>query len=400
MRTSPLLTVLLFSSLACAQDVHVRVDPSAPPAAPGNEDRTVFPTIQNAMDHHPWPGPGGRVYIEIAPGTYHERVIITQNHTNITLIGTGKSPEDVVITNSLNAKTAGGTFFTETVEINGTGFEADNLTFENAAGNTGQAVAVADRADRSIFKHCRFLGHQDTLFADYGRQYYVDSYIEGGVDFIFGNAAAVFDHTELHANGPGYLTAQSRTAPDQTTGYVILTAASPAASTSMPHPWTPPPPEQRAPPQRTTASASAVPGAHTPASSTSTPNSPPILTPPAGTTGTIPPTKRPPTTPNPIHTGPGANPAMRVPWSHQLTPAEAKPFYPATFLAALTTGTPKPKLRNYPDIKHERIPEKIASRELPQHPSLQARPAHIGLPSRRAGWKQPPPAQSIVALRL
>src|SRR5260370_20132640 len=70
----------------------------------------------------------------------------------MTFRGMGKSPEDVVITNSLNAKQAGGTFFTETVEINGTGFEADNLTFENTAGNTGQAVAVANRGDRSIFK--------------------------------------------------------------------------------------------------------------------------------------------------------------------------------------------------------------------------------------------------------
>jgi pectinesterase len=60
------------------------------------------------------------------------------------------------------------------------------------------------------------------LFADYGRQYYVDSYIEGGVDFIFGNATAVFERTEIHSNGPGYLTAQSRTAPNQTTGYVIV----------------------------------------------------------------------------------------------------------------------------------------------------------------------------------
>ncbi len=103
-----------------------------------------------------------------------------------------------------------------------TGFEADNITFENTAGNTGQAVAAAVRADRAVFKHCRFLGHQDTLFADYGRQYYVDSYIEGGVDFIFGNATAVFDHSEIHANGPGYLTAQSRTSPEQTTGYAII----------------------------------------------------------------------------------------------------------------------------------------------------------------------------------
>jgi pectinesterase len=219
-----LLVALLFVPLAYAQDVHVRVSPDV---KTGIEGTTEFPTIQMALDHHPFPDIGpdgmpGRVFIEIAPGVYHERVNVTQNHPNITLIGMGKSPEDVVITNSLNAKQAGGTFFTETVEINGPGFEADNLTFENTAGNTGQAVAIVVRADRSIFKHCRFLGHQDTLFADYGRQYYVDSYIEGGVDFIFGNATAVFDHSEIHANAPGYLTAQSRTSPDQTTGYVII----------------------------------------------------------------------------------------------------------------------------------------------------------------------------------
>src|SRR5882757_7171688 len=222
MRTSLLLSVVLLTHIVHAQDVHIRVDPSAPHANPGDENLTIFPTIQNALDHHAWPGRAARVYIEIAPGTYHERVIITQNHPNITLIGKGKLPEDVVITNSLNTKQAGGTFFTETVEVNGTGFEADNITFENSAGNTGQAVAVAVRSDRAIFKHCRFLGHQDTLFADYGRQYYVDSYIEGGVDFIFGNATAVFDRTELHANGPGYLTAHFRFADAATTGYVIL----------------------------------------------------------------------------------------------------------------------------------------------------------------------------------
>ena len=155
--------------------------------------------------------PGGRVCIEIAAGTYHERVIVTQNHQNITFVGMGAKLEDTVISNSLNAKSAGGTFFTETAEINGDGFEADNITFENTAGNTGQAVAAAVRADRAVFKHVRFVGHQDTLFADYGRQYYLECFITGGVDYIFGNAAAVFDKSELNSNGPGFVTAQSRT---------------------------------------------------------------------------------------------------------------------------------------------------------------------------------------------
>jgi pectinesterase len=348
MRTSLLLAVVLLSAVTHAQDVHIRVDPSAPPAAPGNEDRTVFPTIQNAMDHHPFAGPGGRVYIEIAPGTYHERVIITQNHTNITFIGKGKSPEDVVITNSLNAKQAGGTFFTETVEINGAGFEADNLTFENAAGNTGQAVAVADRADRSIFKHCRFLGHQDTLFADYGRQYYVDSYIEGGVDFIFGNATAVFDRTELHANGPGYLTAQSRTAPDQTTGYVVLNSR---VTSSINHDA--PPMDAATPGAKSSASAHSTTGLGRPWRPYSrviyiNTELPADLNPTGWNNWNNPANEKTAYYAESNSTGPGANLSARVPWSHQLTPAEAKQYLPATFLRGNDNWQPEAEAAKLP----------------------------------------------------
>jgi pectinesterase len=265
---------------------------------------------------------------------------VTQNHANITLVGEGKSPSDVVITNSLNAKQAGGTFFTETVEINGTGFEADNITFENSAGNTGQAVAVADRADRSIFKHCRFLGHQDTLFADYGRQYYVDSYIEGGVDFIFGNATAVFDQDEIHANGPGYLTAQSRTAPDQTTGYVILDSKvtsrmepDAAANGEAPkkdviglgRPWRPY--------SRVVYIRTALPAD--------------VLAEGWSAWGRMSPD---------LHayyaeyqdSGPGANPAARVPWSHQLTAKEAERYKPSVFLAGTDHWDAEAEARKLP----------------------------------------------------
>jgi pectinesterase len=217
---------MLASAGAIAQDVHVRVSPESKGTALSSDD---FPTIQMALDHASQPGPGGRLYLQIAPGIYHERVIVTQNRPRTTMIGTGASPEKVVITASQNAKSAGGTFLSSTVQVDGDGFEADNLTFENAAGNTGQAVAITVRSDRSIFKHCRFLGDQDTLFADFGRQYYVDSYIEGGVDFIFGNAAAVFDESEIHIIRPGYLTAQSRTSLEQATGYVFLHARITAA---------------------------------------------------------------------------------------------------------------------------------------------------------------------------
>ncbi len=306
-----LLAALLVSAAGHGQDVHVRVSPTV---TTGIHGTNAFPTIQMAIDHHPWPGPGGRVVIEIAPGVYHERLNITQNHPNITLLGMGKSPEDVLITNSLNAKEAGGTFFTETVEVDGEGFEADNVTFENAAGNTGQAVAIAVRADRAVFKHCRFLGHQDTLFADWGRQYYVDSYIEGGVDFIFGNAAAVFDHDELHSNGPGYLTAQSRTRPDQPTGYAILdsrvTADPKVGKIWLGRPWRPY--------ARVVYVDTELPAEVVPEGWNDWENTANEQTSWYGEYHDI---------------GPGARPSERVPWEHRLTSAEAAQFRPERFLA-------------------------------------------------------------------
>ncbi len=337
-----LLVPLLVIAVARSQDVHVRVSPDV---KTGIEGTTEFPTIQMALDHHPFPkatpeGKAGRVFIEIEPGTYHERINITQNHPNITLIGKGKSPADVVITNSLNAKEAGGTFFTETAEVNGLGFEADNLTFENTAGNTGQAVAIVVRADRSIFKHCRFLGHQDTLFADYGRQYYVDSYVEGGTDFIFGNATAVFDHSEVHANARGYLTAQSRTSPDQTTGYVIIDSkvtsgidhASELSTTgqsketiSLGRPWRP---YSRVVYIDTWLPADVLPQGWTlwgrnseePRAYYAEFNS----------------------------TGPGARPSDRVAWSHQLDAATAGQFHPEVFLAGSDHWDAKSEARGIP----------------------------------------------------
>ncbi|HTD97367.1 MAG TPA: pectinesterase family protein [Edaphobacter sp.] len=326
------MSIAAFSLTAHAADVHVRVSPGV---KTGIDASTEFPTIQMAMDHHPFATPNpdgkpGRVFIEIAPGTYRERVIITQNHPNITLLGMGKSPEDVIITNALNAKTAGGTFFTETVEVNGAGFQADNLTFENAAGTTGQAVAIAVRSDRAIFKHCRFLGHQDTLFADYGRQYYLDSYIEGGVDFIFGNAAAVFDRTELHSNGPGFLTAQSRTSADQATGYVILNSKVTNAdlagkSIGLGRPWRP---FSRVVYINTELSADLAPAGWNNWGKTS--NEATAFYAESNSTG------------------PGARPTSRVPWSHQLTPAQAKPFLPATFLRGSDKWNPEAEAAKLP----------------------------------------------------
>ena len=344
--SKPVLALAIFLTAAIPahtqkinSDVHVRVSPDV---KTGTESTTEYPTIQMAMDHAPDAGTG-RVFVDIAPGVYHERVIVTQNRPRMTLIGSGSSPSDVVITNSLNAKQAGGTFFTETVEINGAEFEADNLTIENSAGNTGQAVAVAVRSDRAIFKHVRFLGHQDTLFADFGRQFYTDCYIAGGVDFIFGNAAAVFDHTEIHALAPGYLTAQSRTKPDEPTGYVISNSrvtssigdaadlgtrrpGSPTGgTTSLGRPWRPY--------SRVIYLNTELPADVLPAGWNNWNTSGPSTTAFYAEYNSK---------------GPGASPATRVPWSHQLTPAEARQYQPAIFLRGTDHWNPEAEAAKLP----------------------------------------------------
>lgn len=187
-------------------------------AADGSGD---FVTVQRAVDHvlDTPPPTVERVILEIRPGTYRERVKIPQDRPHLTLLG--KDAASTVISASMSAAVAGGTFFSPIVEVNGAGFAAENVTFENAFGVGSQAVAISVHSDRATFRKCRFVGWQDTLYAAWGRQYYEDCYIEGHVDFIFGNAAAVFEGCEIHSRGSGYIAAHSRTSPQEPTGYVF-----------------------------------------------------------------------------------------------------------------------------------------------------------------------------------
>jgi pectinesterase len=153
----------------------------------------------------------------------------------------GQDAQSTIITFGVGAKDVGGTFFSATVDINADEFEAQNITFENSYGTGTQAVAISLHSDRAVFRNCRFLGMQDTLYAASGRQYYVDSYIAGHVDFIFGNAAAVFDHCQIHSRGAGYVAAESRTMADGAQGFVFthcrLTADAGVHDVFLGRPW-------------------------------------------------------------------------------------------------------------------------------------------------------------------
>lgn len=80
---------------------------------------------------------------------------------------------------------------------------------------------MAANGDKQGYYACGFYGYQDTLYAKSGRQYYSNCYVEGAVDYIFGNAAAWFGECTVASNGGGFITANSRTSAEDTGWYVF-----------------------------------------------------------------------------------------------------------------------------------------------------------------------------------
>lgn len=195
-----------------------------------------------------------RVTIHIRKGIYREKLIIPSWKTNISLIGDHR--DSVVITgNDHTGKLVPGgrdmhgldkyqTYTSHTVLVEGNGTLLENLTIENTAGRVGQAVALHIEGDGVVVRNCNILGNQDTLYAarSNSRQYYVDCYIEGTTDFIFGEATCVFDRCEIRSLSDSYITAAA-TRKDQLHGFVMLdchlTAAPGVKRVYLGRPWRP-----------------------------------------------------------------------------------------------------------------------------------------------------------------
>ena len=207
-----------------------------------------------------------RIYIRLAPGTYDELVYVPAGGAPVTLYGDGPDPRATRIRAGLDASTTGaayrqryaaqfaqaapavralydglkdlpalGTYGSSTVWVQADGFQARNLTIENAYNReqrgdgalrhaecsgdncpdtTGgsrvhhQAVALrVDGADRAQFERVALLGLQDTLFLsskDYvntTRSFFHKTWIEGDVDFIFGDTIAYFQDCDVRQIG-------------------------------------------------------------------------------------------------------------------------------------------------------------------------------------------------------
>lgn len=68
----------------------------------------------------------------------------------------------------------------------------------------GQAVALRVSGDQSAFYGCGFYGAQDTLNDDQGRHYFKECFIQGSIDFIFGNGRSLYEVLILYKNTQHY----------------------------------------------------------------------------------------------------------------------------------------------------------------------------------------------------
>ncbi len=226
----------------------------AVPAEAGDEDRTIL----------------------IRRGVYRERVIV--NRSRLRLVG--EDAEGTVLAWSSCAKethpdgTERTTFRSWTLMVNADDVTVENLTITNDAGDgrkVGQAVAVYAAGDRGVWRGCRMIAHQDTLYcgpvripdveADLGkrqgcaekaprvqdghpsrsRQYFRDCLIQGDVDFIFGSYRCWFENCTLFMNERGGWYTAANTHPEQDWGFVFhdcrLTGACAAGAGYLGRPW-------------------------------------------------------------------------------------------------------------------------------------------------------------------
>ncbi|OMO66006.1 Pectinesterase, catalytic [Corchorus olitorius] len=187
-----------------------------------------------------------RFVIYVKAGTYVENVILDKNKWNVMIYGDGK--DKTIISGSLNFIDGTPTFATATFAVAGKGFIAKDIGFVNTAGAAKhQAVAMRSGSDHSVFYRCKFDAFQDTLYAHSNRQFYRDCDILGTIDFIFGNAAVVFQNCNIMPRQPlpnqfNTITAQGKKDPNQNTGISIQKCSITAfgnltANTYLGRPW-------------------------------------------------------------------------------------------------------------------------------------------------------------------
>ncbi|KAK4483717.1 hypothetical protein RD792_010919 [Penstemon davidsonii] len=204
-----------------------------------------FRTITDAVSAMPKRSKD-RFFIYVKEGEYEEKVVIDSDCWNLMIYGDGMNK--TIVSYSQNFADGVATYLSGTLIVEGRNFIAKDISIKNKSGpKKFQAVAMRSSSDKSIFHSCSFDGYQDTLYAHTNRQFYLNCQITGTIDFIFGNAAAVFQNCTIRAREPrpgqyNTITAQGKSDPNQNTGIVfqnclISSLGNFTAKTFLGRPW-------------------------------------------------------------------------------------------------------------------------------------------------------------------
>ncbi len=199
------LLALLLSGSLLAKDLVVAPD--------GSGD---FKTLQEAINAVP-ANSDARTTILVKKGTYAELIVVPADRKNLTIRGEDRKTTIVAATNNAKVNLGGHRC---SFSVTADGFHLEDITLHNTTPKGGsQAESLDLRADKGVIRHCDFKSFQDTLRIN-GRVYFDECYIEGDVDFIWGNGVVYFNRCDIRAVHPGYLV-QSRNKAEKL-GYVFV----------------------------------------------------------------------------------------------------------------------------------------------------------------------------------
>ena len=176
-------------------------------------------SIQKAIDEvpanrtEPW-------LIFVMNGIYEEQIIIPENKPFVHLIG--QDADKTIIKLRINSAAEAdasdpdvwnysykklGKSEAAMVSVKASDFYAENISFINGYGKELQkgpmALAMYTQNDRNSFNNCKFISFQDTWQTnpksdDNGRVYAQNCWIEGAVDYFYGNGNCLLEHCTFY----------------------------------------------------------------------------------------------------------------------------------------------------------------------------------------------------------